>query len=315
MNTFTPPGPLTTPVLFVVFNRPDTTRQVFEAIRQAKPPRLYVAADGPRKHKAGEAERSAQTRAIATAVDWPCEVKTLFRDENVGCGRGPSSAFDWFFANEEQGIILEDDCVPHQSFFWFCQELLEKYKDDSRVMHITGSNFQNGWQRDPDYSYYFSYYPHEWGWASWRRAWKLFDYEVKLYPEITQKGYLNGYFTSKLEEKYRMSKVANTYGKSDINWWDYQWNFAHFVNSGLAIIPNTNLVENIGFGEDATHTLSNRDKRAENKAQAITFPLKHPEIMIRDVESDSRYFKILMNRLVMRKVLGKIGVKGYDARG
>jgi hypothetical protein len=315
MKPFIPPAPLKTAVLFVVFNRPDTTKIVFEAIRKAKPPRLYVAADGPRKHKEGEAEKSKITRDIATQVDWECEVKTLFRDDNVGCGLGPSTAFDWFFSHEEEGIVLEDDCLPDPSFFWYCEELLEKYRHDTRVMHITGSNFQNGWQRDNDYSYYFSSYPHEWGWASWRRAWQLFDYQVKRFPEIQEKGYLDGYFTSKLEQKYRLSKITNTYGNDNANWWDYQWNFALHINSGLAIVPNVNLIENIGFGEDATHTLSTRDKRAENKAGSMPLPLKHPDFMIRDVKSDERYFKMQMNRMLARKIYGFIGINGYDARG
>ncbi len=315
MKNFVPPAPLKTAVLFVVFNRSDTTQQVFEAIRQAKPPRLYVAADGPRPGKEGEAEKCRITREVATQVDWECEVKTLFREENVGCGLGPSLAFKWFFEQEEEGIILEDDCLPDQSFFWFCEELLEKYRHDTRVMHITGSNFQDGWQRDPDYSYYFSSYPHEWGWASWRRAWQLFDYQVKKYPEITEKGYMEGYFTSPLELKYRMSKITNTYGNDQVNWWDYQWNFTLHANAGLAIIPNVNLIENIGFGEGATHTLSTKDQRAENKATSIPLPLKHPPFMIRDTKSDKRYFKTLMNRMVTRKLFGLIGIKGYDARG
>ncbi|MDJ1468283.1 nucleotide-diphospho-sugar transferase [Cytophagaceae bacterium DM2B3-1] len=315
MNSFVPPKPLKTAVLFVVFNRPDTTEVVFEAIRKAKPPRLYVAADGPRPHKEGEAEKSRITREIATRVDWDCELKTRFLDDNVGCGIGPSSAFDWFFSHEEEGIILEDDCLPDQSFFWYCEELLEKYRHDSRIMHITGSNFQNGWKRDSDYSYYFSTYPHEWGWASWRRAWKLFDYGVSKYPEIVEKGYLDGYYTSKLEQKYRLSKIANTYGKDNVNWWDYQWNFTVHINSGLAIVPNVNLIENIGFGEGATHTLSTKDKRAENKSGTIEVPLKHPPFVIRDVKSDERYFKNLMNRMVTRKIYGLIGIDGFDARG
>ena len=315
METFKPAAPLQTAVLFVVFNRPDTTRQVFEAIRQAKPPRLYVAADGPRPGKEGEAEKSRLTRQIATQVDWECELKTLFRDENVGCGLGPSTAYDWFFSHEEEGIILEDDCLPDQSFFWYCEEMLEKYRHDARVMHITGSNFQDGWQRDSDYSYYFSSYPHEWGWASWRRAWKLFDYQVKNYPEISEKGYLDGYYLSKLEQKYRLSKIANTHGNAQVNWWDYQWNFTLHTHSGLAIIPNVNMIENIGFGEGATHTLSTKDKRAENKTQAMAFPLRHPGFMIRDTKSDARYFKMLVNRMITRKLYGLVGVSGYDARG
>jgi hypothetical protein len=182
-------------------------------------------------------------------------------------------------------------------------------------MHITGTNFQGGWQRDPAYSYYFSSYPHEWGWASWRRAWQLFDYKVNKYPEIQEKGYLDGYYTSDLELKYRMSKITNTYRNDKANWWDYQWNFALHIHSGLAIVPNVNLIENIGFGEGATHTLSQKDKRAENKAGTMNFPLRHPEFMIRDQESDKRYFQMQMKRMFARKIYGFMGLKGYDARG
>ena len=153
-NTFTPQHPLKTAVLFLIFNRPDTTKQVFEAIRKSKPPRLYVAADGPRTDKSGEAEKVEQVRRIAMQVDWNCEVKTLFREENLGCGKAVSSAITWFFKNEEEGIILEDDCLPNQSFFWFCEELLERYRDDMRIMAVSGDNFQKGLARN-EFIYYF----------------------------------------------------------------------------------------------------------------------------------------------------------------
>ena len=155
---FVPPHPLNTAVLFLIFNRLDTTKQVFEAIRQAKPPRLYIAADGARSSREGEAEKVQAVREyIIQNIDWECEVKTLFREQNLGCKYAVSGAIDWFFENEEMGIILEDDCLPSQSFFWFCEELLERYKDDMRVWHIGGSNFQNGIKRG-DGDYYFSKY-------------------------------------------------------------------------------------------------------------------------------------------------------------
>src|SRR4051812_29566436 len=189
MLSSAPTTKLHTPVLFVIFNRPETTRQVFEAIRTAKPSRLYIAADGPRKNKPGEDQKCQEAREIVKAVDWDCEVKTLFSKENLNCGRGPATAFTWFFEHEEEGIILEDDCLPTQSFFRFCQELLERYRYDYRVMHIGGNNFLNGWQRDQDYSYYFSLSGHIWGWATWRRAWQMFDYKLSLYEKIKEKKY------------------------------------------------------------------------------------------------------------------------------
>ena len=192
--TFTPTKPLKTAVLLVIFNRPETTQVVFEAIRKAKPPRLYVAADGPRTEVPSDAKKCKEAREIINQVDWDCEVKTLFREKGLGCGLGPSSAFTWFFEHEEDGIILEDDCLPSQSFFWFCEELLERYRHDNRVMHIGGNNFLNGWQKDRDYSYYFSNSGHIWGWATWRRAWKLFDFNISLYEKLKGKNYFQNFF-------------------------------------------------------------------------------------------------------------------------
>ncbi|MBA4056200.1 MAG: nucleotide-diphospho-sugar transferase, partial [Marivirga sp.] len=162
---------LETPVLLLIFNRPDTTRRVFEAIRKARPKRLFVAADGPRQHKPEDADRCAKARKIATDVDWECEVKTFFRDTNVGCGRGPSGGISWFFEHVDEGIILEDDCLPSPLFFRFCAELLERYRDDKRVMEIGGNTFMDEANRDKEYSYYFSSHNNIWGWATWKRAW------------------------------------------------------------------------------------------------------------------------------------------------
>src|SRR5688500_1827095 len=186
--------PLNVTVLLVIFNRPDTTRLVFEAIRNARPRRLYVAADGPRPGVAADNANCQEARKIIDSVDWQCEVKTLFREKNLNCGVAPSSAFTWFFQHEEEGIILEDDCLPSQSFFWFCQELLERYRNDTRVMHIGGNNFLNGWQKDKDYSYYFSRSGHIWGWATWRRAWKHFDFDISLYEKLKQQDYFSNFF-------------------------------------------------------------------------------------------------------------------------
>jgi hypothetical protein len=307
---------LNTPVLFVVFNRLETTGLVFEAIRKAQPKKLYVASDGPRPNNASDAEKCKTIREMVVAnVDWDCELKTLFRDENVGCGLGPSGAYNWFFEHEEEGIILEDDCLPDPSFFQYCQEMLERYRHDTRIMHITGSNFQKGWVNDDDYSYYFSSYPHEWGWATWRRAWNLYDFGVKKYPELIKKDYFKGYFGSSFEQKYRLTKIHNSYNNPNANWWDYQWSFALFSNSGLSIIPNVNLIENIGLGVDATHTLSANDKFKHNAAHPIQFPLKHPSFVIRDRKSDNRYFKALLTSIFKRKLLSLLGVKGYYFKG
>src|SRR5258707_6457605 len=210
MNSFSPPGPLHTAVLLIIFNRPETTKLVFEAIRKAKPARLYIAADGPREDVASDIESCIAARKAVENIDGDCKVESRFSNQILNCGVAPSSAFTWFFQHEEEGIILEDDCLPSQSFFWFCQELLERYRHDSRVMHIGGNNFLNGWQKDSDYSYYFSRSGFIWGWATWRRAWEKFDFEIRKYEEAKRNGFFRYYFMNSFEKLYRLNKLNKT---------------------------------------------------------------------------------------------------------
>ncbi len=314
MTRTDPPAPFRTAVLLVLFNRPDATRVVFEAIRQARPTRLYLAADGPRPGYPADKANCREARRVVGAVDWPCEVKTCFREHNLGCGRGPAEAYDWFFGQEEEGIVLEDDCVPDPSFFPFCQELLARYRHDPRVMHITGTNFL-GDRYQPAYSYYFSIHPHEWGWASWRRAWQLYDFDIGRFPEVARTGALRSRYSGRLEYAYRMSKFRSTYGRPGVSWWDYQWNFALHAHGGLAVVPAVNLVRNIGFGPGATHTVSARDARGDNAARTMPFPLRHPSAVVQDRAADRQYFRLQMRRLLTRKLLGFLRVSGYDSRG
>lgn len=271
------------PVLFLVFNRPDTTAIVFEAIRQAKPLRLYVAADGPRQGREGEAERVATVRRIATEVDWPCEVKTLFRDENLGCRLAVSSSIDWFFDNEEEGIILEDDCLPHPDFFMFCDIMLKKYRDDARIWMITGNNFQDG-QRHGDASYYFSKYSHIWGWASWRRAWSHYDVEMNFWPNWRKSSYWLVAATDHVERRY-WEKTLDAVRSMKIDTWDYQWQAALFHGAGLCATPNMNLVSNIGFGPDATHTTAVDSSHSNLRVSGLG-NITHPDIIMQSREAD-----------------------------
>lgn len=265
---FTPPCPLHTPVLFLVYKRPDTTKQVFEAIRQAKPPRLYVAADGPKLDVPGEVEKVRQVREIVlNGVDWDCEVKTLFREENLGCKYGVSGGIDWFFENEEEGIILEDDTLPSQSFFWFCQELLERYRDDDRIGQISGFNPLMKYESFGE-SYLFSKFGPIWGWASWRRVWVYYDVEMTEWMEVKRRGYVNFFTDTKKEKRWREKIFDNIYNKKEVTW-DYQWSFSKLNNSFLSIIPSRNLIINIGFGIDATHTQS------QNNKKIVSFELNH----------------------------------------
>lgn len=244
---------LSTPILFLVFNRPDTTRQVFAEIQKVRPSRLYVAADGPRSDKPGEAEKVAQVRQLVLdGIDWDCKVKTLFRNKNFGCGEAVANAVSWFFQNEEMGIILEDDLIPDPTFFKFSEELLKKYQYDQRIMAITGTNRQFGRENIAD-SYYFSRIFDPWGWASWRRAWKCFDLDMKLWPFVKEQNLLEDVFRDPLQKKVLSSQFETGYYHR-VDTWDYHWRFACVINGGLTIVPKYNLISNIGVGIDATHT-------------------------------------------------------------
>lgn len=295
------------PILFIVFNRPSTTRIVFEQIRKMKPKELFISADGPRKNKIGEKEKCEEVRKIFEGIDWPCKVHKLFRKENFGCKMAESSAITWFFDNVKEGIILEDDDLPNKSFFLFCKEMLEKYRDDERIMNISGSNFQRGWKRDKDYSYYFSKQPHIWGFATWKRAWDKYDLNTKLYPEIKSKGYFSDIFESVSEKKVLERNLDSTF-YNKFNTWDYQWVFAVVINNGLSIIPNENLIRNIGAGSSAVHTTSTFDKEFSLPTKELKFPLNHPPFVILDKKSDNRYFRWLFLKKIRNTILRKTGL-------
>lgn len=291
---------LDTPILFLIFNRPHLTEQVFSAIREARPSRLYIAADGPRKNKPGELENCLAARSIAMNVDWECEVNTLFRDGNLGCGKGVSTAISWFFEHEEAGIILEDDCLPSPDFFPFCTQLLEHYRNDNRVMAIGGCNLVPESQRKSEYSYCFSNHNNIWGWATWRRAWDLYDYEMSDYQKVKRKRYLKKEsFSSDYEFDYFQWVFERTFLFPAITW-DYQWEFVRRINSGLTIFPSKNLITNLGFGEDATHTTNPQDKSSNLKREQLSFPLQHPAFVLPDREADKLAFIEHYTNLITR---------------
>jgi hypothetical protein len=297
---------LKSPVLFLIFNRPDTTKQVFEAIRKAKPPRLYVAADGPRDSRSGEdAKVKAVRDYVLDHIDWGCEVKTLFRDKNLGCKYAVSSAIDWFFEHEEMGIILEDDCLPHYSFFRFCEELLELYRDEERIGIISGDNFQFGKRRTHD-SYYFSRYAHIWGWASWRRTWQKYDVEMKQWPDVKTQEWFSYILRDKKIVRYWIHIFDDVFNNK-IDTWDYQLNFACLINSTLNIMPNDNLISNIGFGADASRT-SKKNRLTEIPVSEMRFPLLHPPMITRDALADGMTERDqFIKPFVISRIVKKIG--------
>jgi hypothetical protein len=245
-----------TPVLFLVFNRLDTTRKVFDIIRKARPPRLYIASDGPRDVKVGEEEEVLEIRNyILENIDWDCIVKTLFRDKNLGCGKAVSEAITWFFENEERGIILEDDCLPSLSFFIYCEELLEKYKEDERIYHIAGFNpleyIRNNFRFN--YSYYFARIQHCWGWATWRRAWIRYSYDITDLHLFIKNKVISRIFSNGLIGFYWIW-IFKMMRDRKINTWDYQWTYTIYMNDGICINPVKNMIINLGFNQTGTHT-------------------------------------------------------------
>lgn len=275
---------MTTPVAFIIFKRPDTTVKVFEAIRQVKPAKLFVIADGPRADYPGEAEKCKLTRAIIERVDWDCEVLKNYSEINLGCGKRVSSGLDWVFDQVEEAIVLEDDCLPHPTFFRFCEELLERYRYDEKIGSISGQNVQFG-KQTTEYSYYFSRYNHVWGWATWKRAWKDFDFDMNLWTEVTERDFLTDILRNHQAVKTWNKTFQNLYDGHKYTW-DLQWQFACWFHNRLGIISNVNLISNIGFGVEGSNT-NIKSKHANLPIEAIKFPQKHPPSIIRNVQADT----------------------------
>jgi hypothetical protein len=294
---------LTTPVAFLVFNRPDTTQRVFDEIRRARPPKLLVVADGPHANRAGEAEKCEDVRAIVDTVDWPCEVLKNYSEVNLGCKVRMSSGLDWVFEQVEETIILEDDCLPHPSFFQFCQELLEIYRHDLRIAQISGGNYQFGLRRNCD-SYYFSKYNHVWGWASWRNRWQgNYDVNMAHWPKIRDEGWLLDMLCSKTELA-SWTEIFDKVHEGNIDTWDFQWTFACWLQGRLTVLPNNNLISNIGFGADATHTTT--ESIFDNiPTECLQFPLTQPIGIIINRIMDARTFKSVYAGSLMSRLCRK----------
>ena len=302
---FKPPHKLNTAVLFLVFNRIDTTKQVLESIKKAKPPRLYIAADGARENKEGEDQIVESIRNyILETIDWDCEVQILFRDKNLGCKMAVSGAIDWFFEHEEAGIILEDDCLPSQSFFWFCEDLLDRYKYDMRVWNIGG--YKQPYLRGDSFSYNFSRFTQIWGWASWANRWNHYDVTISKYKNNLNLLKEYDFFREDFENSSRV-KMLNKVLSGEIDTWCYQWNFTIRINNGLSIRPSVNLVSNIGFGKDATHTTRNNNEIENNAPKDIEIPLNHPEFIMAYKIDDNLFGKINLDNRFLSRVMRKLG--------
>jgi hypothetical protein len=263
-----------TPVLLIIFNRSDTALQVLSRIKQAGVQKLYIYSDGPRQNNLNEATLlSTVQNEIQQHIDWPCELHYLFEKENFGPRIAIGRGIHWLFEHEEQGIIFEHDCLPDLSFFNFCETLLNKYASDEKIMHISGNNFQFG-KTWGDGDYYFSHLNHIWGFATWKRAWKHYDVDMKAYPEFLKTNKLAQIFTNSRMQKIWKEIFDNTYHKQ-LATWDYQWTFACWYNNGLSILPNKNLVSNIGFDALALNTKNPNHAVAALQTHSLT-TIQHP---------------------------------------
>jgi hypothetical protein len=304
-----------TPVALLLFRRPEMTARVFEAIRETRPPKLFLVADGPRPGNDEEALGCEEARAVVERVDWDCDVVREYADENLGLKRRIPSGLDRVFTEVEEAIILEDDCLPHPSFFPYCEELLERYRDDERIVHVAGSQLL---QSPPaGGSYHFTRYPHVWGWASWRRAWELYDVELSDWHSDT-----DGERAARLHSMFEEPDERRYWGwvwdhSAEIDNWDAQWSYVGLGRGLLSVNPNRNLISNIGFSEDATNATADPLGIAGRPLEGIEFPLEHPPDVVRDEAADaqaSRFFRRPVPPLLDR-IVGRLrGVRSGGAR-
>jgi hypothetical protein len=293
----------TPPVLLLTFSRPDQAARVLERIKGARPRVLYVACDGPRSGRTDDVANVNAIHTMIDQIDWCANVKTLFRDINLGCGRAVSEAITWFLADADEGIILEDDCLPDPSFFPFCAEMLDRYRNTTNVMQIAGYNLLSG-KYDPGSDFFFSQFGWQWGWATWKRAWDNFDLKMTSWPEFKKRGFHHVPPFCFL----RTSVFDRTYA-GKIGTWDFQWAYAVMTNSGLSIVPRYSLTENIGFGAGATHgTNVQAGIRFRVTVRSVVFPLKQSQFLY----SDPLYDRMLVKAAGPQTVRGKLGI--YMAR-
>lgn len=294
------------PVLLIVFNRPDTTRIVFEAIRKARVKKLYIAADAPRSGNIEDEKNCTLVKEIVKQVDWDCETHYRFADVNQGCGPGPYNSISWAFENEDRLIILEDDCVPSQPFFSYCNELLERYKNDTRIWIISGNQY-NEEAVKTHHSYFFSRYGHSWGWATWKRCWVAMDMSMSKYPLIIEQDLYKATFRTKKEAGFFRKKLDRIYHDETLkaHIWDFQFGFAITSNGGLCIVPKKNLVTNIGYLGTHSETKNQFHDRPVDENFKI---VSHPDFILCDVNYDAWHFKHHWNRKtsIFKRVIRKM---------
>jgi len=284
---------LETPVALFVFNRPATTRAVLEAVASARPKSLLVVADGPRSERSNDQDLCRETRRLIDDVSWPCDIVTNYSDDNLGCDERIVSGLDWVFSRVDRAIVLEDDCVPDVTFFPFCEELLDRYSDDRRVYTVRGFSPVRP-RRPTDTSYHFSRINHTWGWATWARAWRHYDREMRRWRELRETNWLHDRMPTAAHAQVVKRLFDERYAGEHS--WDYQWEYSALVQDGVAAVPNCNLVRNVGFGPGGTHLVdpSARMAAIASKTSPMAFPLRHPTEVTVSRETDRRELRLSM---------------------
>ena len=291
--------PMQTSVALLIFNRPEITKRLVEEIIRARPPKVLVFADGPRPDHPEDAELIEATKAVIDKAPWQCDVLTNYSETNLGTRYRPATGLDWVFQTVEKAIFFEDDCLPHPSFFRFCDELLEKYQDDERVMMISGNNFMGGRGLTTD-SYLFSHYAGIWGWATWRRAWRHYDVELRAWPALRETSFLRDVLANEDEVAF-WQQCFDRIVSGQTQTWDHQWQFALWAQHGLSIMPSVNLCTNVGFGPTAQHYKELDPKLAAVPVAEMHFPLQHPATMVRSREADDFVFRELLSGAVSKR--------------
>lgn len=304
-----------TPVALLVYNRPEATERVFNRIATVRPRRLLVIADGPKD--AADAAKCDRVRSLVEDAPWDCDVERNYADSNMGCRERVVSGLNWVFDGSDTAIVLEDDCLPDSSFFRFCDDLLAFYADNPRIGHISGSNLAqaSGTASGGRNSYYFSRYSTIWGWATWRRAWRLYDADLGMWPEVRSSGGHYDLFRTAAEAEY-WAWYWDAVKARDIDTWDVQWLFCMRVSNSLAAIPNVNLVTNIGFGKEATHTRDSGGHGANMPAETASFPLHHPASMVCNEDADDYFARqhLLLGRKKQKGLSEMVRARIYGAR-
>jgi len=299
-----------TPIIFFNLGRPEATRRVLDVIRKVQPERLFVVLDGARSE--AEEEKRKEVKQILENINWDCEVRRNYSEKNIGLRQRIPSGIDWAFENTDKLIILEDDTLPHELFFPYCEELLYKYENNDKVMNISGVNFQNKLSSFKK-SYHFSYIAQIWGWATWRRAWNKYDGDMQVWPQAEKHGLMQSIFGKSPEASYWRYLFDKMYqGKKNDNW-DAQWAFTLFINKGLSINPSVNLVSNIGAGEGATHGADKSARLANRPAHAIELPLSHLESFEVDKRADKAIMRSVfrVNNTLKKKIIWQLKNRLY----